>query len=378
MEEMVCAENYSVAQLRAWSRKLSLPISGTKSTLALRISAVPASESGECPTVRDDGVNVQTNVQIYVRDQQQEMHNEEASNFQSEDYNDDGDNGSKKNIQSDGKEIQLLMREIKLLERENDFLRRVSDYNGRAVGAAAQNSSEAASFKISKEMLLNVLPEFDGKTSVDVWLTQFKNVGNVYTLSDNDKRMLLLNKLKGKALQWMHSKPNFVTDSVDTLLDEMENVFKSKDSKLLLRKKFEAQWKVGEAFVDYFNEKVMLSVPIQLSEDEFVEYAIDGIADEQLRTQAYMQCYSTRAKLVQAFAKIKMKGDKATTTTAQREIRCYNCNSRGHFAAECKKPRREKGACYACGSTAHRAVDCPDKKKVVQLVDADEYEWNAS
>ncbi|XP_067633764.1 uncharacterized protein [Eurosta solidaginis] len=241
MEKMVCAENYSVAQLRAWSRKLSLPISATKSTLALRISAVPASERGECPTVRDDGVDVQTNVQMYVRDQQQEIHNEEASNFQGEDYNDDGDNGSNKNIQSDEKEIQLLMREIKLLERENDFLRRVADYNGRAVGAAAQNSSEAASFKISKEMLLNVLPEFDGKTSVDVWLTQFENVGNAYTLSDNDKRMLLLNKLKGKVLQWMYSKPNFVTDSVDTLLDEMEDMFKSKDSKLLLRKKFEAR-----------------------------------------------------------------------------------------------------------------------------------------
>ncbi|XP_067619868.1 uncharacterized protein [Eurosta solidaginis] len=89
---------------------------------------------------------------------------------------------------------------------------------------------------LTPEEMLKVLPEFDGKKSVDVWLTQFENVCNAYTLSDNDKRILLLKKLKGKALQWMHSKPNFVTDSVDTLLDEMQDVLKSKDSKKLLRK----------------------------------------------------------------------------------------------------------------------------------------------
>lgn len=394
----MCAEEYNVAQLRAWLRKLALPTSGNKSTLALRISSVSANERGVCPTGYDDSsVDIQTEAQgIHTNNQLQVVHEETASNFQIEvgdgnGYNNKGNDGGNKS-QSNGndagnnkqsnnndgepneREVQLLRREVKLLERENELLRRMAEFDGRAVGASSQRSAEIGASKISKEMLLNILPEFDGKTSIDIWMTQLENVCNAYALNENDKRTLLLSKLKGKALQWVHSKPNFAIDGVNMLLNEMQDVFQSKDSKLVLRKKFEERkWKAGEAFIEYFNEKVLLSAPIQLSEDEFVEYTIEGITDEQLRTQAYMQCYSTRAQLVQAFSKIKLRGEKVAATASQKEIRCYNCNSRGHFAAECKKPKREKGACYACGSTAHRAGECPDRKKIVQLVDEEEY-----
>ncbi|XP_017476442.1 PREDICTED: uncharacterized protein LOC108366529 [Rhagoletis zephyria] len=222
------------------------------------------------------------NIQIEVGDDNNNKSND-GGNSQNNDgdingqsNNNDGDiNGQSNSINGERneREVQLLRREIEsLLERENELLHRMAEFGSRAVGPTSPRSAEVGASKISKEMLLNILPEFDGKTSVDVWMTQLENVCNAYALNENDKRTLLLSKLKGKALQWVHSKPNFAIDGVDMLLSEMQDVFQSKDSKLVLRKKFEARkWKAGEAFIEYFNEKVLLSAPIQLSEDEFIE-----------------------------------------------------------------------------------------------------------
>ncbi|CAD7001542.1 unnamed protein product [Ceratitis capitata] len=406
MEELVCAEEYTVAQLRAWLRKLSLPTSGTKSALAIRISSVPQNERGVCPTGCDENI-VETQADIQTSDQSQAVLSVAAVNSQIVDNNNINENGNDGQSEERGKsnneldlnghsnnnsggineqrssvdnadserEVQFLRREINILKRETELLQRMAEVESRAVSVSAQLQAEIGESKISKEMLLSILPEFDGNINSDVWMTQWENVCNVYALSENNKRMLLLSKLKGKALQWIHSKPNFAIVSVDLLIMEMKDIFRSKESKLQLRRKFEARkWKTGEAFIDYFNDKVLLSEPMQLTEDELIEYTFEGITDEQLRTQAYMQCYSTKAQLLQAFTKIKMKGEKFPIGVTQRETRCYNCNSRGHLAAECKKPKRERGACYACGSMNHRVFECPDRKKSVQLVD----EYNAS
>ncbi|XP_041449952.1 zinc finger CCHC domain-containing protein 13-like [Drosophila obscura] len=43
-------------------------------------------------------------------------------------------------------------------------------------------------------------------------------------------------------------------------------------------------------------------------------------------------------------------------------VRCYNCNSLGHMAVDCRKPKRERGACYGCGSMNHQIAHCGERK----------------
>ncbi|XP_026846027.1 zinc finger CCHC domain-containing protein 13-like [Drosophila persimilis] len=52
----------------------------------------------------------------------------------------------------------------------------------------------------------------------------------------------------------------------------------------------------------------------------------------------------------------------ANTGASPTPIRCYNCNSLGHVAGECRKPKRERGACYGCGSMSHQVSHCDEKK----------------
>ncbi|XP_034118160.1 zinc finger CCHC domain-containing protein 13-like [Drosophila albomicans] len=56
------------------------------------------------------------------------------------------------------------------------------------------------------------------------------------------------------------------------------------------------------------------------------------------------------------------------TTEEDNNRRCHNCNSRGHLAKECRKPKREPGSCYACGEMGHFIAECKKKKKGVGVL----------
>lgn len=200
------------------------------------------------------------------------------------------------------------------------------------------NENFNASFGVLKEMI----PEYDGGLFPEVWITQFKSINSVYKANENTVKALLMCKLKGKAQMWLHSKPNFINESADQILNEMKEIFCTKENKLVMRRNFEARkWKYGETFIDYYNEKIMLSNKIGIDDDELIDQIIEGIPDSQLRMQASLQCYSNKMQLLQAFSKIQLKqrqqfqnkNDQANEK--ENKFRCFNCNSFGHFAAEC-------------------------------------------
>ncbi|XP_060665686.1 uncharacterized protein LOC132797962 [Drosophila nasuta] len=87
-----------------------------------------------------------------------------------------------------------------------------------------------------------------------------------------------------------------------------------------------------------------------------------------LRNQTRIQRFGDPEQMLQAIAHIclsKYGAMGGTKTTAQsNDKRGHNCNSKGHFAKECRKPKREPGSCYACGEMGHVIAECKKKKSV--------------
>lgn len=106
-----------------------------------------------------------------------------------------------------------------------------------------------------------------------------------------------------------------------------------------------------------------------MDEEELLGLLIEGIPNQMLRNQARIQCFADVQHINRAFAEVKLpkahEPDKKAASVEKNSstlTRCFNCNSKRHWAKECRKPKREKGSCYACGEMGHFGAMCPKNK----------------
>ncbi|XP_049316991.1 uncharacterized protein LOC125779762 [Bactrocera dorsalis] len=204
-----------------------LPSSGNKSTLVLRLTEVPASERGECPS----GAEVDEILLPIFEDQQTVPDTDDVAAAQVE-------NGSTiqqveeqpvKIVADAGPtEVELLKRETNLLKREKDLLKRESAMLQRMMlGGETLSHPQLNRATISLDLIKNLIPEYEGGVNFNLWAAQFKSVASAYTINEGESRIIFLNKLKGKAQQWLYVNPDFATQQVDELISQMNQVFGS-------------------------------------------------------------------------------------------------------------------------------------------------------
>lgn len=51
---------------------------------------------------------------------------------------------------------------------------------------------------------------------------------------------------------------------------------------------------------------------LKMEDDEFMEYIIEGIPDQNLRNTAKLQCFSTKNEILQAFRNIELYSTRKT------------------------------------------------------------------
>ncbi|XP_043655451.1 uncharacterized protein LOC122621599 [Drosophila teissieri] len=120
----------------------------------------------------------------------------------------------------------------------------------------------------------------------------------------------------------------------------------------------------------YFEEKRIMSQTVNMDMEELLEHLIEGIPSASLRGQARIQRFANPEQMLLAFANVllpQQAGDyapkKSMSEAAEvNSLRCRNCNSKGHFAKDYRKPARAPGSCFACGEMGHFVGECRLRK----------------
>lgn len=314
---------------------------------------------------------------------------------------------------SENKDIELLRKEIDLLRRENDLLKREKMFE---LQQSTQFTVRPANYNDYEGMLSEFSATDDEIFSA--WHTQIKMIQNKYNLDGHSLRHLIVKKLKGRALEWFRSKPSHIDCSVEELLDDMKKLFDSRMNKLVRRKEFWSRfWRKNEPFTEYFYDKIIKSNELNVDQEELIECIIDGIRDLNLQNIAKSLQFKTTDQFLSAFSELtpnspesdkfvrinlkklengnERNGDtgknnqrfqetrqfsnQKMTQAAEpkykpqpnlvqksnlyRDIRCFNCNSYGHYSSSCPKPKRQRGSCYKCGQMDHTFKECQSQPR---------------
>ncbi|RLU26213.1 hypothetical protein DMN91_000006, partial [Ooceraea biroi] len=169
----------------------------------------------------------------------------------------------------------------------------------------------------AKKLLVAALQLESGDSDIfETWDKQIRFLRTTYKLDDSLTKILIGMRLKGRATEWFHSKPEYIGMTADQLLDGLRGMFYHRPNKIVLKRRFEERmWKKNETFHDYVHAKVILANRIALSDDDILEYIIDGISDVSLRDLARVQGFTSRDEMLRAFDEITLR-DKGGVTTA--------------------------------------------------------------
>lgn len=289
--------------------------------------------------------------------------------------------GDQRELEIARKQAELAEREI-ALKREMEMLREAQQQRtveDRLVGM----SMESRRFKADIAAITDLLSFFHGNgDSYEAWENQVRLLRTTYELDENEAKILVGKRLKGKASEWFLSKPEFLSISLENLLGQMRTMFFHRPSRVALRRKFEERsWRRGETFSDYVHKKTISANRVPIASDEMVDYLIDGIPDGVLRDQARIQRFTSVAALREAFEKVTLRGrtdgsaalrddhhwrptrfgDDEGVERRDTRRRCHFCGAAAHLAADCLT--KEKGIkCFECRDYGHIATQCPKRK----------------
>lgn len=380
--------NLTIVQLKDLLKNKGLSLSGNKAELIDRVlTADPESTCLNEPGISNDGEGLASTT--LPRDREIELYRWEK---------------------------ELAERELTVARRELELPRAAQIDSRNNVDRASLNEQRpvpavSTTAKINITMLAELLSIFSGNAETyETWERQARFLKEAYRLDDATMKILIGTRLKGKAMEWFHSKPEYIALDPESLLSELKKMFHHRPNKIAMQRKFEERtWNKTETFHDYVHEKTILANHLNMDDDEVLGYIIDGIPDVQLRDVARLQGFNSMQSLLRAFEEIslrdrncttslsakqddratsgKRKSDKSTSGKSETDEKnssdekdassepkeqavkknCYNCGQHDHISTNC--PTKNKGTkCFACGEYGHIAPKCEKKRKMQQEI----------
>ncbi|XP_011858668.1 PREDICTED: uncharacterized protein LOC105556196 [Vollenhovia emeryi] len=250
----------SVAQLKEFLRARGLSVSGTKAELLARLTEADPTGDWRAPNTSDA--------------------NDSAG--------DDGcleDDMCRREVEIYRREKEIAERELELARREIALLRESRDPSQADRGRQEEivergnNLPALPRARLNLTAIADLLADFDGSPDgFDVWEKQIRLLKTTYQLDNDHTRILVGMKLKKRALEWFHSKPEFIGMTFDVLMSELRTMFGHRQSKITTRRRFGGRiWKKNETFREYVHDKVIMGNRVPIAADEIIEHVIDGI-----------------------------------------------------------------------------------------------------
>ncbi|CAK9833038.1 Transposon Tf2-9 polyprotein [Anthophora retusa] len=369
---------FTVPQLKDRLRELGQPTAGSKSELIARLMNVEPMEKSLTDTPAD---KQEPNYRGKYEQETEWMRRE---------------------MEMARRERDMMQKELEIARREIEVMQRLQQLNvaaGSTQPATTGNVMQHAEIphtpifegthrtRASVTAIAELLSHYDGDGPYEYWERQFQLLREAHRLTDHEAMVLVGSRLRGKAMEWLHSRPEYVAMPTDDLLREMKTMFHHLPSKVARKREFEQRrWKHGERFSDYYHQKLILGNRVPVDEDEIIEHLLEGIPDMTMRNQARIERFKTKADLFAAFEKVVLPPAADTTRISKKAAgangylekqrpraadgqqqvieRCHNCGGKSHRAAEC--PMRDRGAkCFHCREFGHIASKCPRKTSAV-------------
>jgi len=144
---------------------------------------------------------------------------------------------------------------------------------------ASLNERHETSGHVNIRAISDLLSEFDGVewNLPKLGTRELRLLRATYHLLDNDVKIVIIRRFKGRALKW---KPEHLEIEVDELLKQMRLTFDYRPNRVTAKKLFEnRQWQANESFASYYHEKLVLANRVPIDKSELVDYLIDGIPE---------------------------------------------------------------------------------------------------
>lgn len=132
-------------------------------------------------------------------------------------------------------ELELARREIAMLRDErrgdpsgHDDGERVAIRGGGASGVPRMQT------RTNLATIADLLSEFDGSGNFDTWEKHLEFLKPTYQLEDNHVKILIGMRLKNKALEWFHSKSEYLSMPLKELIDKIRAMFQLRESRVAL------------------------------------------------------------------------------------------------------------------------------------------------
>lgn len=104
-----------------------------------------------------------------------------------------------------------------------------------------ENDSLIRSTRVNVNAVADLLSYFDGDAeTTEMWEKQVKFLSTAYKLNDELTKILIGMRLKGRALEWSHSKPEYIEMTPNAILYGLRSImFYHRPNKIAMRQRFE-------------------------------------------------------------------------------------------------------------------------------------------
>ncbi|KAM8707511.1 hypothetical protein ACLKA7_005055 [Drosophila subpalustris] len=228
-DDQIDQKNFTITEIHGSKSVSENDTAGAKGVALFEEKATDNNENATDENATDDNEKATdekaTDNDEKATDEKTTGNNEKATVKNSEDK-EKTDNEREINIEKLKLQLEMMKLENKLLISEKE----------KAIEERKNGSGEDEKDSVMLlNMLREILPTYHGKTAdsnndVTMWISQIRAVAIVYNLNDNMLRMLIMAKLKDRALKWLHSERVHIIMPVDDLLDAFEETFRSKET----------------------------------------------------------------------------------------------------------------------------------------------------